>query len=76
MRTILSKDGTKIAFDQETAYLAELLAPYFTVINYDRRGRGDSGDTQPYVSACELAGQTYEVAAEGLTPPLIDFFCE
>lgn len=28
--------------------LAELLAPHFTVYNYDRRGRGDSGDTQPY----------------------------
>lgn len=28
--------------------LAELLAPHFTVINYDRRGRGDSGDTLPY----------------------------
>src|ERR1044071_9013340 len=29
-------------------HLAELLAPHFTVYNYDRRGRGDSGDTQPY----------------------------
>jgi pimeloyl-ACP methyl ester carboxylesterase len=28
--------------------LATLLAPHFTVINYDRRGRGDSGDTKPY----------------------------
>lgn len=28
--------------------LAELLAPRFQVINYDRRGRGDSGDNQPY----------------------------
>lgn len=28
--------------------LAELLAPRFTVYNYDRRGRGDSGDMQPY----------------------------
>jgi pimeloyl-ACP methyl ester carboxylesterase len=28
--------------------LAELLAPHFTVYNYDRRGRGESGDTQPY----------------------------
>ena len=30
------------------ASLAELLAPRFTVFNYDRRGRGDSGDTPPY----------------------------
>jgi pimeloyl-ACP methyl ester carboxylesterase len=28
--------------------LAQLLAPHFTVYNYDRRGRGDSGDTKPY----------------------------
>jgi pimeloyl-ACP methyl ester carboxylesterase len=28
--------------------LAKLLAPHFTVYSYDRRGRGDSGDTQPY----------------------------
>ena len=28
--------------------LAELLAERFTVINYDRRGRGDSTDTAPY----------------------------
>src|SRR5918995_4804595 len=27
---------------------AEELAKHFTVINYDRRGRGDSGDTAPY----------------------------
>lgn len=30
------------------APLAELLAPSFTVFRYDRRGRGDSGDTAPY----------------------------
>jgi pimeloyl-ACP methyl ester carboxylesterase len=28
--------------------LATLLAPHFTVYTYDRRGRGDSGDTQPW----------------------------
>jgi pimeloyl-ACP methyl ester carboxylesterase len=28
--------------------LADLLAADFTVFNYDRRGRGDSGDTEPY----------------------------
>jgi len=28
--------------------LAPLLAPHFTVFLYDRRGRGDSGDTAPY----------------------------
>jgi pimeloyl-ACP methyl ester carboxylesterase len=30
------------------APIAELLAKDFTVLNYDRRGRGDSGDTAPY----------------------------
>src|SRR5262245_58695480 len=30
------------------AELASLLAADFTVLNYDRRGRGDSGDTAPY----------------------------
>ena len=28
--------------------LIQLLQPHFTVVGYDRRGRGDSGDTQPY----------------------------
>jgi pimeloyl-ACP methyl ester carboxylesterase len=28
--------------------LARLLEPRFTVYRFDRRGRGDSGDTQPY----------------------------
>jgi pimeloyl-ACP methyl ester carboxylesterase len=36
------------------AGLAERLAPHFTVINYDRRGRGSSGDTQPYDVAREV----------------------
>lgn len=30
------------------APVAKLLAPRFTVFSYDRRGRGDSGDTAPY----------------------------
>jgi len=34
--------------------LAEQLAPRFTVINYDRRGRGDSGDTAPYAVEREI----------------------
>jgi pimeloyl-ACP methyl ester carboxylesterase len=67
MRTVTSKDGTTIAFDQSgkgpaiilvdgalqyrafdqgMAQLADLLAQHFTVIHYDRRGRGDSTDMQ------------------------------
>lgn len=34
--------------------LAELLAADFTVVNYDRRGRGDSGDTAPYAVEREI----------------------
>ncbi len=36
------------------APLAALLAPHFTVLNYDRRGRGDSGDTPPYAVQREV----------------------
>ena len=34
--------------------LAGLLAEHFTVLSYDRRGRGDSGDTQPYAVGREI----------------------
>jgi len=34
--------------------LAPLLAERFTVINYDRRGRGDSTDTAPYAVEREI----------------------
>ena len=65
MKSVTSKDGTTIAFDQSgkgpvvilvdgalqyrafdqgMAQLAKLLSPHFTVIHYDRRGRGDSTD--------------------------------
>ena len=75
MKTITSKDGTTIAFDQSgkgpvvilvdgalqyrafdqgMAQLADLLSPHFTVIHYDRRGRGDSTDTQPYALEREI----------------------
>jgi pimeloyl-ACP methyl ester carboxylesterase len=38
------------AFTDRSRYVqdAEALASAFTVVNYDRRGRGDSGDTLPY----------------------------
>ncbi len=34
--------------------LSALLSPHFTVIRYDRRGRGESGDTQPYAVEREV----------------------
>ncbi|MFL5736117.1 MAG: alpha/beta fold hydrolase [Actinomycetota bacterium] len=36
------------------APLAQLLSEHFTTFNYDRRGRGDSGDTQPYTVEREI----------------------
>jgi pimeloyl-ACP methyl ester carboxylesterase len=74
METVMSRDGTAIAFDRTGqgpavilvagalgyrkhamhADLAALLAPSFTAINYDRRGRGDSGDTPPYAVQREV----------------------
>jgi pimeloyl-ACP methyl ester carboxylesterase len=77
MKTVTSKDGTTIAFDQsgrgavlilvggmfeqramdsETRRLATLplLAQHFTVLHYDRRGRGDSTDMQPYALEREI----------------------
>lgn len=68
MDTIVSKDGTKIAYDKMghgpaiilvggafsyrkfpgVVQLAHLLSQQFTVYNYDRRGRGNSGDKNPY----------------------------
>ena len=72
MRTVISKDGTPIAFNQSGegtpiilvvgafndhstgAPLAAPLSEHFTVFNYDRRGRGASGDTVPYVIEREI----------------------
>jgi pimeloyl-ACP methyl ester carboxylesterase len=40
--------------DPRQQQLAELLSQQFTVYNYDRRGRGDSTDTQPYAVEREI----------------------
>ncbi|GAA1600028.1 alpha/beta hydrolase [Kribbella sancticallisti] len=44
------------AFTDRSYYapLATALSPHFTVITYDRRGRGDSTDTAPYAIEREL----------------------
>ena len=42
------------AVDHVTPILIELLAQHFTVINYDRRGRGESTDKWPYAVAREV----------------------
>ena len=45
--------------------LAELLAPRFTVIGYDRRGRGDSGDAPEYAVEREIEDLGALVEAAG-----------
>ena len=45
--------------------LAELLASEFSVYTYDRRGRGDSGDTQPYAVEREIEDLTAVIEAAG-----------
>jgi pimeloyl-ACP methyl ester carboxylesterase len=47
------------------APLADLLAKQFTVYNYDRRGRGPSGDTQPYAIQREIEDIDAVIAAAG-----------
>jgi len=47
------------------ASLAALLAQHFTVFNYDRRGRGESGDTPPYAVEREIEDIDAVVAAAG-----------
>jgi len=83
MRTVTSKDGTTIAFEQTGqgpalilvvgafndrmtgVPLTELLKQHFTVYNYDRRGRGDSGDTLPYAVEREIEDLDALIAEAG-----------
>jgi pimeloyl-ACP methyl ester carboxylesterase len=45
--------------------LVDLLAARFTVYGYDRRGRGDSGDTPPYAVEREIEDLAAVIAAAG-----------
>jgi len=49
----------------ENAPLVPELAASFTVFNYARRGRGDSGDTQPYALAREVEDLAALLTAAG-----------
>ena len=53
------------AFNPEFAELAQLLSSQFTVFNYDRRGRGESGDTPPYDIDRELEDLEAVIGAAG-----------
>lgn len=88
MKTVISKDGTKIAYDQVgqgpvlivvngasvirrhplILKTVDLLSKEFTVINYDRRARGDSGDTKPYAVERELEDLQALIDATGGGP--------
>jgi pimeloyl-ACP methyl ester carboxylesterase len=46
---------------------AEELAKHFAVFNYDRWGRGDSGDTAPYAVECEIEDLGALIAEAGGT---------
>ncbi|MEV7421800.1 MULTISPECIES: alpha/beta fold hydrolase [unclassified Streptomyces] len=46
--------GGAFSTAESEAPLAKLLAPVFSVITYDRRGRGASGDTAPYAVEREI----------------------
>jgi pimeloyl-ACP methyl ester carboxylesterase len=48
-----------------TEPLARALEQHFTVLNYDRRGRGDSGETAPYAVDREIEDLGALVAAAG-----------
>src|SRR5215472_2209403 len=82
-KTVKSRDGTLIAYEQTGAgpvvilvsaalvdrdgsrKLARQLASSFTVINYDRRGRGKSSNTEPYAVEREIEDLEALVKAAG-----------
>lgn len=47
------------------AALAAFLSEHFTVVNYDRRGRGESGDTHPYDVEREVEDLAAIIGAAG-----------
>ncbi|MEK6985360.1 MAG: alpha/beta hydrolase [Candidatus Thermoplasmatota archaeon] len=51
--------------------MVEALAAHFTVYNFDRRGRGDSGDTQPYAVAREVEDVAAVCKAAGGKPYVV-----
>lgn len=97
MQTVISRDGTTIAYDRYGAGpplilvngalgdrkldrrfkqmigLAELLAPTFTVINYDRRGRGDSTEAGPFAVVREIEDIAALIEAHGGSAALFGF---
>jgi pimeloyl-ACP methyl ester carboxylesterase len=48
-----------------TDMLRHWLEPHFTVVGYDRRGRGESGDNRPYAIEREIEDLAAVIAANG-----------
>src|SRR5258708_31865253 len=53
--------------------LANFLAPQFSVFTYDRRGRGDSGDTAPYAIDREVEDLDALIAHTGGTAAVFGY---
>jgi pimeloyl-ACP methyl ester carboxylesterase len=56
---------------RQTFVPSEDLRQRFTVVTYDRRGRGDSGDTQPFAAEREYEDLAAVAAAVGPQPPFV-----
>jgi pimeloyl-ACP methyl ester carboxylesterase len=55
------------------ARISERLSPRFTVINYDRRGRGESGESAPFAVEREVEDIAALIEAEGGRAALFGF---
>jgi pimeloyl-ACP methyl ester carboxylesterase len=56
---------------RRTFEVPEVLGQRFTVVTYDRRGRGDSGDTVPFAAEREYEDLAAVAAATGAEPPFV-----
>ena len=69
--TLTSSDGTTIAFERLGDGPAVIVVRgQLTVFNYDRRGRGESGDTTPYAVEREIEDLGVLTAEAGVTAPV------
>jgi pimeloyl-ACP methyl ester carboxylesterase len=56
---------------RQTFVAPDALRQHFTVVTYDRRGRGDSGDTQPFTVEREYEDLAAVAAAVGAEQPYV-----